>query len=185
MKQFIAIIGPNGAGKSEVCRYLESQGYEVISLSTLVREEAATRGLELTRDNLVATANDLKMTFGPDVLARRVLDKILSENHPKVVFDSVRNVDEIQYLKTHNVVLLGVSAPIEVRYERIVSRAHSTDKIDFATFKAHDHRENSGESSGQNIGAALALCETIVSNDGDIPKMQSDIDAFMNARFGV
>jgi len=65
----IGLTGTNGAGKGEAAAFLRSLGYAYHSLSDILREELLARGLEASRDNLIAVGNELRETFGPDILA--------------------------------------------------------------------------------------------------------------------
>ena len=76
-----------------------------------------------------------------------------------------------------------MDADIKVRYERIKSRQSDTDHIDFATFKAHDERENTGVSSGQNINDALSLCSVIINNNGTYDELTQQIDRVLIQSF--
>jgi len=48
----IGLTGRNGTGKTEVANYLKSKGFELISLSDILREEARKRNMDEKRDNL-------------------------------------------------------------------------------------------------------------------------------------
>ncbi|MDA1354351.1 MAG: AAA family ATPase [bacterium] len=176
---YLGLIGTNGAGKSTVCRYLRTHGFMVISLSDYVREEVTRRGLSLDRDNMVEVANTLKREYGKDYLAKQVLDVAESLKTEKVVFDSVRNMQEIIHLKNKGAILLGVDAPLELRFERVKSRQRETDFVNFDTFVAQDERENSGVSYGQNIRECLKLCDKVVINAHDENNLFSEVEAFL------
>lgn len=182
---YLGLIGTNGAGKSTVCGYLRKQGFMVISLSDYVREEVRKRGLPLDRDNMVDVANTLKREFGKDYLAKQAVDVAARHEAKKVVFDSVRNMQEIIHLKNKGAVLLGVDAPVEMRYERVSTRKRETDFVDFDTFVAQDDRENSGISYGQNIHECLKLCDKVVMNATDEDTLFSDVDAFLHTASGL
>jgi dephospho-CoA kinase len=162
----LGLVGTNGAGKSTVCAYLKENGYDVYSLSDVLREILRKEGLDLTRDTMTNTANKLKDTHGLSVFAQKTYDKAIQNNNDKVVFDSVRNLSEIEFLKNKGVAFIGVDAPIELRYERIKKRKRETDFVDFKTFQSQDDRENTGISSGQHIHAALKECQVMVENKG-------------------
>ncbi len=163
---WVGLVGSNGAGKSVACNYLATLGYAVVSLSDEVREAARAEGLSTTRDNLIQMGSALKAEFGPDVLAKRSMAK--AKGQEKVVFDSIRHPTEAQLLKQNGVFLLGIDAPIELRYNRIKARQKDTDQVSFEEFKAQDERENQGQSSGQNIFETLKCCDVILKNGVDI-----------------
>jgi len=168
MARYLGIIGANGSGKSSACHYFAALGYHVVSLSDVVREEARRRGLELIRDNLVAVANELKSKHGQAYLAEVVWQRVHDAGEKKVVFDSIRNVSELRFLKEHGAYFIGIEVDAKLRFERVQSRQHDTDKIDFQTFLGHDERENTGQSSGQNIEECLKECDRRIQNTGSL-----------------
>ncbi len=58
----IGLVGRNAAGKGEAANYLKSKGFVYYSLSDAIREEAAKRGLEHSRDNLINLGNELRLS---------------------------------------------------------------------------------------------------------------------------
>jgi dephospho-CoA kinase len=178
---FIGIVGTNGAGKTELCNYLAQKGFSVFSLSDIVREAARKKDLPLTRDNLVETGTNLKTEFGSNVLATKAYQKVIENNLQHVVFDSIRHISEVRYLKERGCNIIGITASIKTRFDRIKSRQRETDNVDFETFKKQDERENLGKSLGQNINQALEECEVIIENEGGKESLYSQIDKFVSS----
>ena len=176
----IGLVGTNGSGKSTICDYLVDRGFQRYSLSSVIHNYVREKGLPTTRDNLVDVSNRLKAQKGQNILAREMFQKAKHEEATKVVFDSIRNPDEVQFLKDHYVTLIGVDAPIEKRYERISARRRESDLIDFDTFRKHDQRENCGESSGQHVFAAMQACENIITNDGSYDDLCEEVDKLLS-----
>ena len=177
--QLIGLVGTNGAGKSTVCQILKRKNFLVVSLSDYIRQELRKEGKSQTRSNLVTTANLLKKKQGQDILARLAVINISKFSQKSIVFDSIRNTSEITYLKQKGVVLWGIDASIEKRYERIQKRRRESDLIDFETFIAHDNRENTGISSGQNIHESLKACDYQFKNNGSEKDLVQEIDAVL------
>lgn len=169
----MGLVGANGSGKSSVCTYLNHQGFYTLSLSNAVRAEATRLGLDHSRESLIQTGNQLKNQWGLDILAKRSIE--LASAYEKVVFDSIRHPAEARYLQQAGVVLIGVTAPLELRYARIKKRQRETDFIDFDTFCEQDAKENTGVSSGQHIQATLQLCTYRVVNDQDLVSLEKEI----------
>lgn len=172
----VGLIGKNGAGKSVVCEYLKQKGFQVLSLSDIVRDHARKKGRGLSRDELIQTANEIKAEHGLNYLAAESLKRISDTQVKHVAFDSIRNRDEVVTLKKGGVIMIGVEAPLELRYERIKSRGGATDHVDFETFKEQDERESSGKSSGQNINDALMECDFLLNNDQEEADLYAAID---------
>ena len=92
---------------------MKGPGYAYLSLSDILREELAARGLEAARDNLIRIGNELRAAHGPDILARRTMDRVRGPS----VIDSIRNPREVEFFrKQTGFLLLAVDAPIELRY---------------------------------------------------------------------
>ena len=181
-RRLIGLIGTNGAGKSAVCDYLRDCGFLVVSLSDIVRSEVRHRNKPETRDVMVHTSNELKGQFGMDVLARRCFHESSEKDVSSIAFDSIRNLDEVIYLREKGVIFLGIDAPIDLRYTRVTERGRASDTVDFATFQAHDDRENTGQSAGQNIFQAFQECEVIIQNIGDLAALHFQVDDFLSVQ---
>src|SRR5437868_6054479 len=118
----IGLTGRNASGKGEVAKYLEKKSFYYYSLSDVIRDEIKKRGLAMTREVLIETGNDLRQTYGPAVLAQRILSRI--EDDKNYVIDSIRNPHEVHALRNaKNFKLVNVDAPLRLRFERLSARA--------------------------------------------------------------
>jgi dephospho-CoA kinase len=172
----LGLVGTNGSGKSSASSYLVEKGFVWLSLSDVVRQTVAQKGLSESRETLIATANQLKLEHGQDFLAREAFKSAEALGHPLVVFDSIRNIAEVHYLVGHGVQMIGIDASTELRFSRISSRRRPGDDLDFETFKRLDDQENHGQSSGQNIYAAMAACQEQLTNSGELSDFLTQLD---------
>ena len=112
----LGITGPNCAGKDSVAHVLEGEGFERWSLSDVLREELRRRQVPVTREALIALGVELREREGPAVLAARVRRLWRTD---RVAVVSVRSPAEVRSLReVPGFLLLGVDAPVEVRFER-------------------------------------------------------------------
>ena len=171
----IGLTGRNASGKGEAAKYLQKKSFYYHSLSDVIRDEVTKRGVPMTRENLIATGNELRQTFGPAVLAERILARLDNDKH--YVIDSIRNPSEVEALRrSSNFKLLAVSAPIEVRFERLKGRAREGDPLTFEKFAELENRELAGDSNSQNLVAVEKLADAVLTNDGAIEKLHAEID---------
>ena len=178
MALVLGVTGPNAAGKGEVSEFLRNWGFAVHSLSDIVREEAAARGLPPEREHLIRTGTLLREQGGPGVLAERLLPRLAGWD----VVDSIRNPAEVEVLrKLPGFVLLGVEAPAELRFARSRRRARPGDPGSFAEFAAREREENSTNPAGQQLLATFALADRVVDNDGDLDGLHLKIDALLHS----
>ena len=117
----------------------------------------------------------MKEKEGLAVLAIRSIALSEELKSDATVFDSIRNKDEVDFLKSKGVYIIGVTASLEARYERIKKRKRASDLVDFETFKQQCEREYEGQSSGQNIKQAMQECDTVVDNEGSLSNLEDSV----------
>jgi dephospho-CoA kinase len=171
--RLIGLTGTNGAGKGEAAAYFVSKGYAFFSLSDVIREELERRGEEATRDNLIRTGNELRERFGPDVLARRTMDKVRGP----AVIDSIRNTREVAYLRRQGgFVLIALDAPVEVRFRRTAARGRDESASSLEAFQAKENEEWAGGETAQQLEACMAAADRLVVNDGTIEELHRKLE---------
>jgi dephospho-CoA kinase len=169
----IGLTGPNASGKGEVAKLLAEAGFTLHSLSDIVRESAAERSLEMSRDNLIAVGVRLRVEEGPGVLAARILPRL----EGRAVVDSIRGPAEVARLRTlPRFILLGIDAPVNVRFERAVKRGRLGDGATLEEFIRKEERENSEAETGQQLRRTLALADRVIRNDGTLDDLRASID---------
>ena len=170
----IGLTGKNASGKGEVADYLKAKGFGYFSLSDELREEANERGIETTRANLIRLGNKLREEFGANYLTRKINEKINDDEN--FVVDSIRNPEEINELrKNKNFILVGVDAPVEIRFERAVKRGRVGDAKTLEEFKELEQRENLKNKTGQQLDECLKGADKLIVNDGSIEELHKKI----------
>lgn len=160
---FIGLTGLNGSGKGEAVSLLVQLGFRSHSLSDVVRGEATLLGRDHSRDNLIEIGNRLRRAEGSGILARRILPNL----GDKDVIDSIRHPEEVAVLRElDRFLLLGIDAPIELRFERARLRARGGDAPTLETFRRMEERELGGtDSESQQLQECLRLTDTRIRND--------------------
>jgi dephospho-CoA kinase len=173
--RLIGLTGTNGAGKGEAVAYFRTRGYAAFSLSDVIRDELRERGEPASRDNLIRTGNELRQRFGPDVLARRTIDKVGGAG--RAVVDSIRNLREVEFLRRQDgFVLLAIDAPVEVRFARVAVRGRDESAPDLDAFRKKEEEERSGGAAGQQLEACMAAADRRIVNDGTIPEFHRKLE---------
>ena|SRR3989344_2747228 len=170
----IGIVGQNGSGKDTVAEYLQSKGFNHISISNGLREEAARRGIEPTKDNLITLGNQLRNEYGNFILAKIALDK--TEAGKDYVVTSIRNPGEIEELKkSGSFTLLNVEAPLNLRFERMRTRNRQGDPLSYEQFLEIERRENTNQSNTTNIKACQDMANFTIINNGTLEELNNMI----------
>ncbi len=175
----VGLTGKNGSGKGEVAKFLQEAGFAYHSLSDILREEIRKKGGKVTRERLIATGTALREKFGLGVLAQKTLAKLkLDHNY---VVDSIRNPQEVKVLRAReDFLLLNITAPRKVRFERVRSRGRENDPQTLSVFIEMEEREfKSGNPAAQQLLATEKLADRVVPNAATLPALRERVRAIL------
>ena len=178
----IGLTGSLGAGKGVILEYLQSQGFNHLSTSNEVRDEARRRNIDLTRTNLQNLGNKLREKEGDSVLAKRLIAQMNSPGN--YIVDGLRNPAEVIEMKNlKDFILIAVDAPSPLRFTRLMSRNRESDPKTWEEFLRIDLRDKGeGEQkSGQQSAACMELADFNIYNDGDIGSVHEEIKSIIHA----
>ncbi|RNJ77024.1 MAG: dephospho-CoA kinase [Nitrosopumilus sp. H8] len=162
VKLIVCLAGMPGAGKSTIAEGLKSRGYDVVNMGDAVREEAAKRALEPSRENLGKLMLELRREHGQGAVAELVRPKIESSAAEVVLVDGIRSIEEVQAIrKFGNVRLLAVHASTSSRFDFLQRRGRPDDPQTRDHFVERDSRE-----LGVGISNPIALSDEAISNTG-------------------
>lgn len=171
----LGLTGPLCAGKGEIVEYLKTLGFKSYSLSDVIREEAESKNIEKSRENMISLGNKLREQYGNDVLAKRIKTKLGGNN---IVIDSIRNVAEIKELKKMpNFILVGVESLEETRFARVLKRNRHGDPKTLAEFRAVT--ENQNMENGQQVQKCMKIADCIIKNEGTKEQLRNKIDRML------
>ena len=176
--KIIGITGTLGAGKGTIVDYLtQHHHFSHFSVRGYLTKIILSKGMEVNRDTLVATANDLREKNTPSFIAEE-LYREAKESRTDCIIESIRTVGEVNALHAKgNFYLFAVDADIKLRYSRIVERASETDKVSFETFVANEEREmNSSDPNKQNLSACMLLADFRFENNDTFDKLYREVD---------
>lgn len=180
-KMIIGLVGPFGSGCSYIARKIleEEFGYIYISLSDILREEYYTKN-QLTPDTGVSRkilqdfGDYIRKQKGVSYLSQKALEKINKkfeesgkEDNVNFVIDSIRNPEEIKFLKEKyvNFFVFGIFAGSNIRWERIKNN-YNGNQAQFL----EDERRDKGEKIeyGQRVTDAFLTSDAIILNETTI-----------------
>ena len=171
----IGLTGPNASGKGEAALYIKSKGFVYHSLSDILREEAKSQGIEALRENLISLGNELRRKNGPSVLALRVIETLPETGDHAV--DSIRNPGEVEaFRQIKGFILLGIDAPVEMRFKRGLKRKRPGDAETLDEFIKKEAKENRDNIESQQLKKCLQMADVIIANDSTIKEFHKRID---------
>ena len=133
-------------------------GFCDISLSDIVREEAAKTNREINRLTMQNIGNRLRKKEGAGVLGKKIYQKISRSNKEKWIIDGIRNPAEISELKKlQEFYLIGITTDLDILIERIQKRRRQTDMADRKEIKKRLEREwgKNEPAEGQQVEKCL------------------------------
>jgi dCMP deaminase len=171
----IGLTGPNASGKGEAALYIKSKGFIYYSLSNILREESIKLGIEPLRKNLIKLGNELRRKRGRSFLALCAMKEI--KKNKNYVIDSIRNPAEVQaFRRMSNFILIGINAPVEMRFKRSLERKRKGDAETLEEFIKKEKEENRNSSENQQLKKCLRMADVIVANDSTIEEFRRKID---------
>ncbi|MBI5422151.1 AAA family ATPase [Candidatus Peregrinibacteria bacterium] len=182
-KTIIGLTGSIGAGKGEVVKILEQLGFQYMTLSQMVREEARRRGIPEEREKLQDLGNTLRAENGLGVFGKKAIEKLKTAEGSLWMVDGIRHPAEIDELrKEKGVHILGVTADRELLIERVLKRGRPSDpKTREEVVKRIDRDWGVGEKAdGQQVGACVAKADTLIENNGTPEELNQKVLAYYN-----
>ncbi|MAJ60474.1 MAG: hypothetical protein CBC48_10980 [bacterium TMED88] len=179
----IGVAGPNGAGKGAVIETLASHGFTVHSLSDVIRQVLAERGVSETRDRMIEVGRELRREGGTAVLADTLAQQLSPGTDHAI--DSIRHPAEVQALRAvhPDFWLIWVEAPIDVRFARMQERGRPGDPENLDAMRTFEERErHSADEAGQQLDAVEALLDERLDNSGSRGALSAAVSACLKAR---
>ena len=175
----IGITGNYASGKVTVAEILKEMNFYHVSFSDLLREELKERRKKVTRENLITVGNELRETYGKDILARKALEKLKDgENH---VFTSIRNLGEVELLqKREDFILINVVCPDRIRLERILRTNRENDIKTLKELRKKEALENSNNANAQQLNKVASLARVTIVNDSTEVKLKQKVEKLVN-----
>ncbi len=193
MKKHIAVVAPIGAGKTTLTEFFKDKGFRYYKLTIPIYDECDRLGLDREdRAILQDVGDDLRKKLGLDALAQIAIKKIRNDPSDRFIIDSIRNHNELKLLMSElddDLLVMTVTAPIEVRYKRIVQRKgqYKEDKKSFEEFKIDDKRDLGigNAENEQNVQKCIDMAQVSIDNSRTKEEFNKKINRLYNDYFIV
>lgn len=164
--RLIVVAGMPGAGKEELLNVAAALGLPFVRMGDVVRGCYAASGAEADGISVGRFADDQRKEFGPDIWAKRVMEK--APGGPCLI-DGCRSRSEVETFTAlgGDVTVIAVHASPQVRYDRLVRRAREDAPGDPGEFRERDSRE-----IGWGAAEVIALADHIVPNMGTLDEFR-------------
>lgn len=173
----IGLTGRIASGKGEVARYFQEKGFEYISLSMAVREEAEKIGIGITRESLQNLGNKFREEQGAGIWAEKIAEKI--DESKNYVIDGIRNPAEILVFRRFDkFYLISIDAKFGKRSERAMARGKESDPKSIQEFRKIDERDFGVREpfNGQKVGLCMNFADHFLFNNNSLDELHKKID---------
>lgn len=129
------------AGKEEFQTVAAQEGYVIVRMGDVVREEARRRGLPITDRAVGGMAHAEREEHGAAVWAERTIPHV---THDRVCIDGLRSPAELTVFRKafgRGLVVFAVVASPRLRWERVQRRRREDDATTWEEFQKRDARE--------------------------------------------
>lgn len=178
----IGLVGPFGSGCSYVANKIaDIYGYELFSLSDVLRDEFKKeypKKKKVARKELQDFGDKIREEKGCHYLASVICEKINQDKTKNYVVDSIRNPEEINFLRKSfaQFFLFGVFAEPDLRWKR-VNEKYNNDR---RAFDEDDKRDsNEGIGHGQRVTDSFRMSDIILLNNENIIKGNKNEELFL------
>ena len=160
----IGIVGYPASGKGEFSRIAAENGIPVVVMGDIIRNRTRAAGLELTDENVGATARALRAELGMDAVAILTAEEVQKLDTKTAVIDGIRGDAEVAYFRSvfETFTLIFIKADFSIRLDHMQSRNRSDDTTTAESLAARDARE---ESFG--LARAVAAADITLVNETD------------------
>ncbi len=173
----ISVVGMAGAGKSEVIEYLQKKhGWPKVYFGDVTFDEMRARGLEINPGNERLVREDLRIHFGPDHYAKKVIEKLNTDPAPIVLLESMYSWSELHVLRQEYGDIcktIAVVASRAIRYDRLSKR-----QVRPLTHEEALLRDET-EIANLEKGGPIAFADAYVLNEGTMEDMFPRVDAII------
>ena len=149
------------AGKEEFQKVAAEEGYVIVRMGDVVREEARRRGLLIADAAVGGMAHEERQKHGMAVWAERTIPHVHAD---RVCIDGLRSPAELATFRKafgRGLVVFAVVAPPEIRWERVQHRRREDDAKTWEEFLRRDARE-----CGWGLEEVIGAADVTIVNEG-------------------
>jgi len=159
----LCVTGMPGCGKEEFLKVAGENGFAIVRMGDVVREDATRKRIGESDEAIGGFAHAEREKHGYGVWAERTLPRVTGD---RVVIDGLRGSKELEAFRKglgESVEVVAVHASPKVRYQRLRQRHRSDAPATWQEFVVRDTRE-----LRWGLGDVIATADYMIVNEGDL-----------------
>jgi dephospho-CoA kinase len=171
----MCLTGMPGSGKTTVADMLKEKGFTMVEHSSQIKRLMRIGGMKVNAKNMELFVIQLKKAFGRDVVSK-LSSKTIASSRGNVVISGPRDPAEISYIRKFHpeVVVVAISAPRKLRYNRIMHRKKGLKAGNYREFEWRD-RKNIALGTMKLINHA----DYVLVNTGTLTQLRFNLDELL------
>ena len=166
----ICVTGMPAAGKEEFQKVAAEEGYVIVRMGDVVREEARRRGLPITDGSVGSMAHAERQRHGAAIWAERTVPRVRTD---RVCIDGLRSLPELHVFRRafgSGLVVFAVEASPTTRWGRVQRRRRADDARTREEFQQRDARER-----GWGLEDVIASADVRIVNEGTLDEFYAAV----------
>ncbi|SHH08096.1 AAA family ATPase [Halobaculum gomorrense] len=176
----IGTVGLPGSGKGEAAAVAQEEGVPVVTMGDVIRAECRDRGLD-PAEHHGEIARALREENGPAAIAERSIPLIEeaagAADADAVLVDGLRAPVELARFRerfSNDFTLVAITAPFEVRAERLGDRGRDDSDVDTEALKQREERE-----LGFGMGEVIDAADVSIDNTDTLAAFRDRVRAVL------
>lgn len=174
----LGFVGQAGSGKFTAANIIRlKHGAAVFVFSDILQDILKRLYIPPSRDNLINISQILRQGFGQDVLSKAMEKQVEDSRADIVIVDGIRRFEDIADFKKYpNFHLVEITAPPEVRFERLKRR---NEKPGESEMTWEDFEAMSQKETEIHIAQVGQEAKDKIDNSSDMGVLEKQLDAFL------
>lgn len=178
--KIVGLCGRAGAGKGSIVAIVKEffPRVQIISTGDATRQLLKSQDVEINHYNLQNITRGILAERGADYIS--FVFKLIDSDYPTTLIDSFRRVEDVACVKKTfgDPLVISVSAPEKIRFDRLVARSRPSDALDDSAFKDLTALENSW-----GVEILCRLAEIQIENTGTHAELREQTLAVLRQKF--
>lgn len=179
MNKVVAIVGMCGSGKSVATELFENSGWKKVYFGGVTLRTLAECGLEVNPDNEKKIRENLRIEYGKQAYAVKLLpiiEQLLAESN--VVLDGLYSWTEYKYLCDNlhtDLQVLCIASNRSKRYERLKNRTVRPLTVEEA------YQRDVAEIENLEKGGPISIADNYILNNGTMEEFVDKVNDFIKS----